>query len=105
MGHMTSQVNIAHLKAHLSQYLRSVQKGHEVVIKDRETPIARLVPVEVYPMRLITRLPTKALKDLDKLPGVKPKRLKPGDLERAIQETKQDWYDKWLDSKSTLTRR
>ncbi len=34
------------LKGKLSEYLRAVRKGSEVVIKDRETPIARLVPFE-----------------------------------------------------------
>jgi prevent-host-death family protein len=102
---MTSEVNIAHLKAHLSQYLRSAQKGNEIVVKDRETPIARLVPMEQRPERLVTKLPTKSPSEIDKLPGIRPKKLKPGDLEKALRENKQDWYDKWIASQSTSTRR
>jgi len=43
---MKAEVGIAELKGKLSAYLRAVRKGGEVVIKDRETPIARLVPYE-----------------------------------------------------------
>jgi len=39
------QVGIAELKAHLSQYLRAVRKGQTVLVLDRETPIAQIVPV------------------------------------------------------------
>lgn len=38
------QANIATLKNNLSRYLKTVQAGTEVVVLDRERPIARLVP-------------------------------------------------------------
>ncbi len=38
-------VNIATLKNRLSLYLNEVRAGHEVVIRDRNTPIARIVPI------------------------------------------------------------
>ncbi len=37
-------VPVADLKARLSEHLRRVKAGHEVVITDRGTPVARLVP-------------------------------------------------------------
>jgi prevent-host-death family protein len=37
-------VGIALLKTHLSRYLDRVREGAEVVVYDRETPIARIVP-------------------------------------------------------------
>ena len=40
-------VNIAQLKNQLSSFLNRVRKGEEVIIKDRNTPIARIVPLEV----------------------------------------------------------
>ena len=40
------RVKIAELKSRLSEYLRVVRKGHTLTVVDRETPIARLVPVE-----------------------------------------------------------
>ena len=41
-----TRVGVAKLKAELSEYLRKVRRGREVVVYDRETPIARLVPYE-----------------------------------------------------------
>jgi prevent-host-death family protein len=38
-------VNIADLKDNLSRYLNEVRGGAEVVIKDRNKPIARIVPL------------------------------------------------------------
>lgn len=37
-------VGVAEFKAKLSEYLRSVRRGHELTILDREQPIARVVP-------------------------------------------------------------
>lgn len=39
------QVNIALLKAKLSEYLKKVQEGREVIILDRKYPIAKLHPI------------------------------------------------------------
>jgi prevent-host-death family protein len=41
---MKRSVNIARFKAQLSSYLRSVGKGNELVITDRDRPVARVVP-------------------------------------------------------------
>ena len=40
-------VNIADLKNNLSRYLKEVRAGSEVVVKDRNKPIARIVPLTV----------------------------------------------------------
>ncbi len=37
---------IAELKARLSEYLRHVRQGESVLIQDRGTPVARIVPYE-----------------------------------------------------------
>ena len=37
-------MTIAQLKDHLSEYLRSVERGAEVVVTDRDRPIARISP-------------------------------------------------------------
>jgi prevent-host-death family protein len=39
-------VNIADLKNRLSQYLSEVKAGKEIVIRDRNLPIARIVPIQ-----------------------------------------------------------
>jgi prevent-host-death family protein len=44
-------VRIAELKARLSEHLRYVRRGHVVTILDRDTPVARVVPLE-HPERL-----------------------------------------------------
>jgi prevent-host-death family protein len=105
IGDMDTEVKIAEFKSRLSEYLRLVRKGHEIVIKDRDTPIVRVVPYQGQPERLVTKLPTKSPSEIDKLPGIRPKKLKPGDLERAIRENKRDWLDKWMESRSTSTPR
>lgn len=38
-------VNIAELKARLSAYLQRVRAGEEIVIRDRDLPVAKLVPL------------------------------------------------------------
>lgn len=38
------QAKIAELKSNLSSYLAEVRKGETVVVCDRATPIARLIP-------------------------------------------------------------
>ena len=90
---MKAEVGIAELKAKLSEYLRAVRKGGEVVIKDRETPVARLVPCEKSRPRLETIPPTMSLKEIDKLAFFRHKGLKPGDLERALREERKDRFD------------
>ena len=37
-------VRIAELKARLSEYLRRVRRGHALIVLDRDTPIAQIVP-------------------------------------------------------------
>jgi prevent-host-death family protein len=39
-----NRVGVADLKAHLSQHLRRVKGGRTLIILDRNTPIARIVP-------------------------------------------------------------
>ena len=44
-GHMKPTANVAQIKARLSEYLRQVKDGSEVVITERGIPVARLVPL------------------------------------------------------------
>lgn len=43
---MTIRVKIAQLKDRLSEHLRAVEKGAEVIVTDRDRPIARIVPID-----------------------------------------------------------
>jgi prevent-host-death family protein len=66
-------VNIADLKNNLSAHLERVRAGEELLVKDRNRPIARLVPlasgenVDAEEMELaaagLIRLPTSSLPD------------------------------------------
>jgi len=42
-------VNIGKLKNELSAYLKYVQAGEEVIVKDRDKPVARILPFPVLP--------------------------------------------------------
>ena len=59
-------VGIADLKAHLSEHLRSVRRGRILIVVDRETPIAQIVPFGAEPLDV--RRATRRLKTL-KLPS------------------------------------
>ena len=54
-------VRVAELKARLSAYLRSARSGRSIVVCDRETPIARLVPYTTTPEPLSVRHAIRAL--------------------------------------------
>ncbi len=89
---MKTEVRIAEFKNKLSKYLRSVQQGHEIVVKDRDTPIARVVPYRAQRERLIVIPPTRSLKEVEeiiqRLP--KPKNLTLEDLEEALREERRE---------------
>jgi prevent-host-death family protein len=47
------QVRIAELKSRLSEYLRAVRRGETIAVLDRDTPVARIVPLrERVPLRI-----------------------------------------------------
>ncbi|HXO19318.1 MAG TPA: type II toxin-antitoxin system Phd/YefM family antitoxin [Thermoanaerobaculia bacterium] len=48
-----AEVNVHDAKAHLSQLLERVAGGEEIVIARAGKPIARLVPIEPRPPRII----------------------------------------------------
>jgi prevent-host-death family protein len=45
MGIQMRTVNVAELKNRLSAYLRRVRAGEEILIRDRNLPVAKLVPL------------------------------------------------------------
>ena len=62
-----SRVGVADLKAHLSEHLRKVRGGRTLTVLDRNTPIARIVPIE-REAPLEVRRATRKVKDLPVLP-------------------------------------
>jgi prevent-host-death family protein len=66
-------VNIADLKNNLSRYLNEVRRGAEVLVKDRNKPIARIVPLaaqddEAELMELIAAGSVRPPRSTDPLP-------------------------------------
>jgi len=43
---MKKKIRIADLKARLSEHIRYVKRGHTLTVCDRDTPVARLVPID-----------------------------------------------------------
>lgn len=70
------RVGIADLKAHLSGYLRTVKKGETLLVMERETPVARMVPAADVRAGIVTRPPSRELTSVKRM----LKRLRPLDL-------------------------
>ena len=51
-------INISYFKAHLSQELNKVRNGGKITIKDRNTPVADVIPHTTEPI-LPVRLPLR----------------------------------------------
>lgn len=53
-----TRVRIAALKSRLSEHLRAVKRGATIEILERETPIARIVPLTPHRSLLTSRSPS-----------------------------------------------
>jgi prevent-host-death family protein len=65
-------VKIADLKDHLSAHLRAVEAGAEIVVTDRNRPIARIVPIAQPAPGVTLKPPTRdfaEVRDLDRVPA------------------------------------
>jgi prevent-host-death family protein len=65
-------VGIADLKARLSEHLRAVRKGRTLTILDRNTPVARIVPIGSDPIEV--RRATRRPRDLGPAPPAPARR-------------------------------
>jgi len=79
-------VKIAELKAKLSEHLRDVRRGHSVIVVDRDTPIARLVPYSTDAEGLIIRKPLRRRRSLRSVPLPKPLKLDFDIVELLLEE-------------------
>lgn len=52
----TTTTNVVQLKSRLSEYLRRVKAGGELVITERGVPVAKLVPLDAAERRTTRRL-------------------------------------------------
>jgi prevent-host-death family protein len=77
------RVKISELKAGLSRYLADVRGGESILVCDRNTPIARLVPT-ADDDGLRIRQPTRPPRELLRMKGLRPRRRV--DVERLLRE-------------------
>ena len=95
---MRSNVGIAELKAHLSEYVRAAQRGSEIIIKDRQTPVAKLVPIEqpqmIGEIRRATRSVAEVQRMLDARPPEPP--IPAETFQRILDEERADHSDEWI---------
>jgi prevent-host-death family protein len=64
-------VNIAELRRGLAGYLKRVRRGEEVVVRDRNVPIARIVPLGAAEEDFAAELRQLAAQGLVRLPRKK----------------------------------
>lgn len=76
-------VGTADLKAHLSEHLKSVRSGETIVVTDRNTPIARIVPLGAVGGELVIR---PARGDLHEIPLLGPLSQASDIMEQLLEE-------------------
>jgi len=79
-------VKIAELKAKLSEHLREVRRGRSVIVVDRETPIARLVPYSSDAEGLTIRKPLHRRRTVQSVPLPPPLKLDIDVVELLLEE-------------------
>jgi prevent-host-death family protein len=99
---MSANVGIAELKAHLSEYVRAAQRGDEIIIKDRQTPVAKLVPVEQPQMIGEIRRATRSVADVQRMLDARPPEppIPAEAFQRILDEERADHSDEWIVSRT-----
>jgi prevent-host-death family protein len=82
------RAKVSELKARLSAYLTEVRAGAEVIVCDRATPIARLVPIDETPDDLSILPASAPPATLRKIAGVRPQG--PLDADGLLAESRRD---------------
>ncbi len=75
---------VSELKAKLSAYLSEVRGGGSVIVYDRNTPIARLIPFHDEPDDLIVIEASAHPSTLKKIKGIRPR--KRIDVDRVLRD-------------------
>ena len=85
-GHVMAMkhAKVSDLKARLSGYLARVRAGDTVVVYDRNTPIARIIPYEERADGFVVHEPQQPASHLRKVRAVKPR--KPVDVVRMLRK-------------------
>jgi prevent-host-death family protein len=80
------QTNVSGLKARLSEYLAAVRDGETVIVHDRRTPIARLVPFDAGADDLGVSEPVQPVSALAKVKA--PRLRRRVDVVRLLRESR-----------------
>jgi prevent-host-death family protein len=83
-----SDAKVFELKAKLSAYLAEVRRGGTVIVYDRSTPIARLVPFQEEPADVVILDDSAPVRELKRIKGVRPK--KAVDVVKLLREMRSD---------------
>lgn len=83
------KVGIAELKARLSEHLRSVRRGGEITVYDRNEPIARLVPYSAAGA-LVVREPVRAYRTFRDIELPPPVRLDTDPVDLLLEDRRKD---------------
>ena len=67
-----NRIRIAELKARLSEQLRKVRGGQTIIVMDRDTPIARLIPYESSQPAIVVHRPRVHYSTLGEIPVPPP---------------------------------
>jgi len=87
-GKVMSKTNVSELKAKLSSYLAEVRAGGTVVVYDRVTPIARMVPFEEDTDDLSITDASDPPSFLKRIKGVRPR--KQVNVDKLLAELRRD---------------
>lgn len=78
-----ASVNVSTLKVHLGRYLRRIRQGEEVVVLDRQHPVAKLVPFSGEPGAIREVAPTRKWSDIFDLLEANDSRVAPSKLRKG----------------------
>lgn len=82
-----NSVHLADFKARLSQYIRTVRRGVSLTLLDRQTPVAKVVPLAEGGGRMTVRPATLNPVDLELPPPLKAR----VDIVRYVAEERQGY--------------
>lgn len=83
-----TRAKVSELEARLSSYLAEVREGGMVVVYDRATPIARLIPFKEEDDDLVVIKESSSPAELKRIKGVRPR--KPINVDKLLSELRQD---------------
>ena len=86
---MEKRVRIADLKSRLSEHLRSVRAGQPLVVMDRNTPVARIVPYGSGAGLLVIRRPRPGAPRIQDIPLPPPVKLDV-DVVEVLRELREE---------------